>query len=542
MRKKFFACFFSLNLFIVLMAMSCTDDANEVDPNPSLSIDETTIPATSLSSKAGEFTIGVSWAFTIVRVSLDETIEGSPFISEVSPSYFGDEEMEGRTTEVRFVYENNDTYSVNKQRIVVRSPDGSLADTFVVSQLAKEVEPFDITLDASKIHQSITGFGGANAIWGTDYLNQNEMELAFGTGDKGLGLSIFRVRLSSSKSDWPGLVNTVTMANSYGAKVLASPWSPPAEWKSNNSVNGGGYLLEDHYADFATYINDFIQYMADANATVDVVSVQNEPDWKVSYEGCEYTVNQMFNFVKNQGHMIQGAKLMVAESLNSNQAYTTAILNDAVVADNIDIIGGHLYGSGNAPYPLAAEKQKEVWMTEHLLNLDSGNNPELWTQYTDPVTIWNETMQMVDEIHAVMCNNWNAYIWWYIRRYYSFLGDGEKGTTRGEILKRGFAYSQFSKFIRPGYVRIDAEVENSTAGVKATAYTGDGKTVVVIINDAYSIVPQANLIGLTGISAAVAYTTSLEKDREAIILDAANNGGITLDLDARSVTTVVIEF
>jgi O-glycosyl hydrolase len=124
----------------------------------------------------------------------------------------------------------------------------------------------------------------------------------------------------------------------------------------------------------------------------------------------------------------------------------------------------------------------------------------------------------------------------------SFLGDGEKGTTRGEILKRGFAYSQFSKFIRPGYVRIDAEVENSTGGVKATAYTGDGKMVVVIINDAYSMVPQVNLIGLTGISSAVAYTTSLEKNREAIILDAANNEGITLDLDARSVTTLVIEF
>lgn len=402
-----------------------------------------------------------------------------------------------------------------------------------------EIEPLQVTIDPKTTYQTISGFGGANAIWGTDYLTSSEMELAFGTGEAGLGLSIFRVRLSSVKSDWAGLAGTIKGSNSYNVKVLASPWSPPAEFKSNNNVVGGGYLLESHYADYANYINEFIQYMKTQAATVDVVSVQNEPDWKASYEGCEYTASQMFNFVKDYAGSVKGAKVLAAESLNFNHDYTNNILNDATAANNISIVAGHLYGSGLATYPLAEQKGKEIWMTEHLLNLDSGNKPENWTATTDPKTIWAETMNMLQEIHAAMGNNWNAYIWWYIRRYYSFLGDGEKGTARGQILKRGYAMSQFSKFIRPGYVRVNAQAENTSTGLKITAYTGDNKTVVVIINPTNSVISGINLVTSGTVSSAIAYTTSVSQNRESATI-IPENGKVKVNIVANSITTVVI--
>jgi len=402
-----------------------------------------------------------------------------------------------------------------------------------------EVEPLHVTIDTKTTYQTISGFGGANAIWGTDYLTSSEMELAFGTGDTGIGLSIFRVRLSSVKSDWAGLSGTIKGANGYHVKVLASPWSPPAEFKSNNNVVGGGYLLESHYADYANYINEFIQYMKSQAATVDVVSIQNEPDWKASYEGCEYSATQMFNFVKNYAGTIQGAKVLAAESLNFNHTYTDDILNDATAVNNIAMVAGHLYGSGLATYPLAEQKGKEIWMTEHLLNLDSGNKPENWTATTDQKTIWAESMDMLQEIHAAMSNNWNAYIWWYIRRYYSFLGDGEKGTSRGQILKRGYAMSQFSKFIRPGYVRVNAQAENTSVGLKITAYTGDNKTVVVIINPTNSVISGINLVTSGTVSSALAYTTSVSQNRESATLT-PENGKVKVNIAAGSITTVVI--
>jgi len=403
---------------------------------------------------------------------------------------------------------------------------------------SKEVKQLNVTIDPQTTYQTIAGFGGANAIWGTDYLTPGEMALAFGTGQEGLGLSIFRVRLSSVKSDWAGLVNTIKEANKLKVKVLASPWSPPAQYKSNNDVVGGGYLMESKYADFASYINEFIEYMKSQSATVDVVSIQNEPDWKASYEGCEYTTNQMFNFVKNYAGTIKDAKVLAAESLNSNHAYTEDILNDAIAVKNISIVAGHLYGSGLAAYPLAEQKGKEIWMTEHLLNLDSGNKPEYWTATTDPKTIWAESMEMVQEIHGAMNFNWNAYVWWYIRRYYSFLGDGERGTTRGQILKRGYAMSQFSKYVRPGYVRVKVQEESPT-GLKITAFTGDNKIVVVMINPTNDELPKINLTTSGSISSAAAYTTSVSKNRETIVSTLAN-GKVQVSIAAKSITSVVI--
>jgi len=77
--------------------------------------------------------------------------------------------------------------------------------------------------------------------------------------------------------------------------------------------------------------------------------------------------------------------------------------------------------------------------------------------------------------------NWNAYIWWYLPRYYSFIGDGEQGTNIGEILKRGYAFSHFSKFVRPGFVRVDASTSRYT-DLKIIVYSGNDQIVVVIIN------------------------------------------------------------
>lgn len=409
----------------------------------------------------------------------------------------------------------------------------------VIEGTPKEVVPFKITIDATTTYQTISGFGGANAIWGTDYLTSSEMAMAFGTDEEGLGLSIFRVRLSSVKNEWAGLVSTIKGANGYHVKVLASPWSPPAQFKSNNDVVGGGYLLEGRYADFAGHINDFIAYMKSQEATVDVVSIQNEPDWKASYEGCEYTPAQMFNFVINHAGAIKGAKVLAAESLNSNHAYTDDILNDASAAKNISMVAGHLYGSGLAPYPLAEQKGKEIWMTEHLLNLDSGNKPENWSATTDPKVIWTETMEMLQEIHSAMSYNWNAYVWWYIRRYYSFLGDGEKGTSRGQILKRGYAFSQFSKYVRPGYVRVKVQEESASKGLKITAYTGDNRTVVVIINLSAIETSKLELATSGGILSATAYTTSIARNRVATTLTPIGNK-IQVDIEPQSITTIVL--
>jgi len=524
----------------MLFGAGCsTQQDDEITPLASLSIVENSTPQEEVAVTGGTFTLDITSAYTQWRLKAGSVVKGKEFIGPISPASGGASNSGSSQTTVIVSFNPNQTTATNQQKLILSSLTGELADTIIITQAAKPVQKINVTLDPNTTYQTISGFGGANLIWGTDYLTSSEMDLAFGTGDDGLGLSIMRVRLSSNRNDWAGLVSTIKGANARGVKVMASPWSPPAAWKSNNSTNGGGYLLEEHYADFANYINEFIKYMNDQGAIVDVVSIQNEPDWVAGYEGCEYTREEMFNFIKNYAGDIQSAKVLAAESLNSNHAYTEDILNDQIAVDNLDIVGGHLYGSGLEPYTLAEQKDKEIWMTEHLLNLDSGSNPDNWTASTLTGTIWNETMEMVGEIQTCMSYNWNAYIWWYIRRYYSFLGDGEKGTTRGEILKRGYAMSQFSKFIRPGYVRIKAALENTTTALNVTAYQGGNKLVIVAINPSDSEISGVTINMPGASSTTVAYTTSefVNREMETLVND---NAMINLTVPANSITTVVI--
>jgi O-glycosyl hydrolase len=398
-------------------------------------------------------------------------------------------------------------------------------------------EPVFITINTDITYQTIAGFGGANKIWGTQFLKPSEAKKAFGTDDTDLGLSIFRVRLASDSTEWPLILESVKEAQKYGVKILASPWSPPANLKSNNSTIGG-YLLPENYEAFKNYINSFVAYMASNGVNIYAISIQNEPDIQVSYESCSWTSSTMNDFLKNYGNLIEGTKIAAPESFNFNEAFTNALLNDISVVENMYIVAGHIYGGGLGTFPLAEQKSKEIWMTEYLLNLNSGNSGSpAWTSYNESEK-WDESLAMLHTIHEAMTDNWNAYIWWYLQRYYSFIGDGEQGTTNGEILKRGYAFSHFSKYIKPGFVRVDATSHTNT-GLEITVYTGNQQIVVIIINQNNFGVNNLNL-EVPSVSSASACETSVNLNRAKKEIN-ISDGKVVLDISPKSITTIVVE-
>lgn len=396
-------------------------------------------------------------------------------------------------------------------------------------------EPSRVIVDVSTSFQTIAGFGGANRMWGTQFLKPAEAKKAFGTGEDELGLSIFRVRIASNKNEWPRILESVQEAQKYGVKIQASPWSPPPSLKDNNS-DVGGSLPAENYAAFKDHINEFIAFMKDNGVDIYAVSIQNEPDIAVSYESCDWRTDDMQDFIREYGDDIEGAKLAAPESYNFNPSMTNAMVFDEEVAQNFDILAGHIYGGGLGKFPLAESKGKEIWMTEYLLNKSTGNSGAApWTSYSEE-EIWEETMVMLNTIHQAMENNWNAYIWWYLQRYYSFIGDGEEGTTNGEILKRGWAFSHFSQYIRPGYVRVEVSTED-LSGVDITAYNSDDEIVVVLINTGDEAIGDVQ-IELPSLSSANAVVTSatMDKNIRDVILSGSN---ATLSLLPKSVTTLI---
>ncbi len=420
---------------------------------------------------------------------------------------------------------------------------GVLVGIFLLSLSCKQPEPqvqpppFTATVNTDITYQTISGFGGASRMWGTQFLQPDEVKKVFGEGDNELGLSIFRIRVASNPSEWPLIVEATQEAQRYGARILASPWSPPAALKSNNS-DIGGRLPEENYQAFVDHLNDFLDFMADNGIEIYAISIQNEPDIEVSYESCDWTSGHMTNFLADYGHLIEGAQVAAPESFQFNQNYTNTLLNDAEASQHFDIVAGHIYGGGLAPFPLAEQQGKEVWMTEYLLNMGTGNaGATPWREISEE-EIWDESLEMLGTIHESMLLNWNAYIWWYIQRYYSFLGDGTEDTPDGEILKRGYAFSHFSKWVRPGFVRVDVQL-NKNHPVDITAYESADQIVVVAITPEEAPVPFLH-IAVPSVSSARAFETNLTNDRqeiEATIVD----GAVKVDLDPKGVTTIVIE-
>jgi O-glycosyl hydrolase len=373
------------------------------------------------------------------------------------------------------------------------SPERGLLDRTVVTKAGDTVTEgrSRIVVDTGVRHQKITGFGGISNVWGSPDMTVDDIDKMFSPG--GLGYNILRVciypymsALFDGTEQYPegypdahkDFFEIAKRAQSYGALILGSPWTPPAEWKSNGSRLSGGYLLPEHYADYAGHLKNFARQMKQNGITLNAVSFQNEPDISVSYDGCDWTSAQMLAFVNQYARTIGGPgtefpdlKIIPGESFQFRRALTDPILNDRDAVHNVDIIGGHIYGGGLSRYDLAIEKGKEVWMTEHLYNTAGNYNYD---------STWDAAWIVAKDIHDCMRADFNAFIWWYLKRFYGMMGDGEYNTVKGEITPRGYVMSHYAKYVT-GKTRIDAQV-TGPAGVFATAYESDNDISMVVFN------------------------------------------------------------
>ena len=67
----------------------------------------------------------------------------------------------------------------------------------------------------------------------------------------------------------------------------------------------------------------------------------------------------------------------------------------------------------------------------------------------------------------------NAYVWWYIRRNYGPMKEN------GTISKRGYCMAQYSKWVRPGDMRIDA-TESPANNILVSAYKNNSDQVTIV--------------------------------------------------------------
>ena len=376
-----------------------------------------------------------------------------------------------------------------------------------------------VTILGAENNQVIKGFGCATVFNppGTNALTSEEFDRLFGKENGQVGLTYLRIRVAADDAWRNTELNYAKEVIKRGGKIIACPWSPPAKFKTNNSLIGGK-LIPDSAAAYAKYLNDFALYMEANGAPLYAISVQNEPDWDPSYESCVWTGNEMRDFLKNHGAQISATRLMAADLVNNNQTYINTIMADDAAIANLDIFSTHIYGGGIVDNPIARSKGKEVWMTEHL----------------DTSTNHVANLNTAAEIHNCLTTaNFNAYFMWYGKRFYSAIGQD------GIVTKRGYFVSQFSRFIREGAIRLGT-ITNSRSEVLVSAYKNGTKKVIVVVNTGTGEINQKVIFKDAIPGKFTPYITSQNKNAEqASQIASATDNSFTYSIPPLSVVTFV---
>lgn len=410
--------------------------------------------------------------------------------------------------------------------------------------------PATLTIQPEIEYQKIQGFGVMETSWQQSALTDEELNTLFGTGNNQLGCNILRVRIAPKEKDqtadnrWGTVGRIAKKAKAMGATILATPWTPPVYLKTVNNIVGGE--LAD-YAGYAEYLKEFLSYMKQQDAAVDVISIQNEPDYKVTYESCDWTGLQQAAFLKQYGADIKAVhpdvKLMTGESFQYRHESTDPILEDEQACAAIDIVGGHIYGGGNTPYDLAKAKGKGYWMTEYLLN-------EAWEKQAPYQLIGDvraETLRLAAGINTSMASGFNAYIYWYGRRYYGMLGDGLAGSTMSAVTSRGYMFSQFARNLT-GKTRVKVVAsKNVPSAVDCTAYKDEGGNLTLMfVNTTSSDIKGVKLaipftpVEIKKVVSSIS-TEPFPETNEGMLMESAISLENGLDIEAYSVVTVTIK-
>ena len=369
--------------------------------------------------------------------------------------------------------------------------------------------------------QTIDGFGFSTA-W-SGQLSDAQFNALMGTSSGQCGFSLLRIRIDPNStlnngtwvnSAWADETANAAKAHARGYKVLGTPWSPPASMKNNNNVVHGS-LLPSQYGTYANYLQN-----AANSIGLDYVSLQNEPDWDPTYEGCVWNGTQFHDFCVSNAAAI-GKPVVMPEAVNFNNSLSDPTLNDPAAATNITIVAGHFYGGGNNVHQNALNHGKHVWETEHYYTNNINGNTDIST-----------CMTIAKEVSDAMNNQFSAYFWWWTPQ-----GDPATLLSGNTPLRNAYTIGQFARWVRPGSFRVTADY-NPSSGVYVTAYKVNSGTVIVALNTgASSVSQQFNVLGGNATAFESFQSVSNRYNMADIGNFSALGGSFTATLPGQSVTT-----
>ena len=394
----------------------------------------------------------------------------------------------------------------------------------------------DVTVSWNDTRQNIEGFGASSAFFGQT-ITEDVADQLF-DAKKGIGLSLLRIMIGvPADTDNSALaaepetganpvatspeLYTAQQAYVRGARVWATAWTPPPIWKEHNSKLGSqtdstvgtvfktNKLVSSHYGDYANYLADFVDLMAKNSVPLMGVSPANEPDYVASWDGAQWSPDELTTFIgQNMGPTFAkccaSVKIITPDTASwpNVDSYVTPLLADSAAKNYLSVVATHPYQNGSAAIDLNYSKPrdngKEFWETEWSQENSKGDTP-------DPTM--KSAIDLMNHLHDHLTGaNMNAWSWWAAYITANDLRNGDKPKIRQNpaliqpihpdtddppvMFKRGYAFAHWSKFVRPGFLRLGA-TDHPNPGVLVEAYRdSDSHIALTAINTSGSKVTQ----------------------------------------------------
>lgn len=436
-----------------------------------------------------------------------------------------------------------------------------------------------ISIHPTETRQTIQGFGASGAWWSqviggwSDENRQQIIDLLFDPST-GIGLTMYRYNIGGGEQglidpwrntetfetgpgeyDWTrdanalwvlhaardaGVTDVIVFANSAPGRMTVSG-------RSSGNPGGASNLLPDMHDDFAQYLVDVTRHLIeDENLPVRWISPINEPqwDWQPSkgQEGTHYTTDEIVSVLLalqdaiNQSELDVEISTVEAGEWNTAPIYTRRIFEEPVLAEALDHFAVHSYWS------TAEDKEQfadfagrhhpglPLWMSEWT-EMQQGRDYGM-----DSALVLANTVH--DDLTIGGVTSWQ---YWIAVSKYNFR-DGliytrEYGE-RIEETKRLWALGNYSRFVRPGAVRVDVSAENEALRVSGYLNPEPNSLVLVVINN--SVEPQSITLsnGDFQASGLSVYETSETHDLAQIYSGEAQDA---YTLAPTSITTFVFE-
>ena len=452
-----------------------------------------------------------------------------------------------------------------------------------------------LTIDENTTHQTIESFGTSGAWW-SQYVGTwdskyqkamvtNRQRIATLLFDRnyGIGLTNYRYNLGAGSADsgngdysdvnrraqsfevapgeydWSkdaGAMWFVKEVTRLGCEEVVLFFNSPLERLTRNGwahLTPGGErnnIDPANYAEWAVYACDVAEHFIAEGIPVKFISPINEPqwDWTGSQEGCHFEPNEIAGVYLAFLEELQKRPALAGVELSGPESgewggqttkYVSALLGNKVLSEHFTAIDCHSYWSNTQ-----SKVSFKNWMKVQY--------PDVKIRMSEWCEMVNGTdLTMDSAIHLAQCVQEDLTVLDVVS-WCTWVGvspggyrDGLIHATEngaGEIsivpLKRLWAYGNYTRFIRPGFVRVDTQ---GAKGVYPVAFKGekDGKQqlIIVLINEQFS----AQKVDLSGDFSAYStmqiHETSTYRD-----LAKTYSGAVKTDVSVpmQSVITIVL--